>query len=326
MNTAVLPSFGPRSPSDAPGVYVSLDELMRLRARTTGISFLPRQPVHSILSGRRASRLRGRGLNFEEIRHYQTGDDIRTMDWRVTARTREPHVRVYTEERDRPVLLLVDQRQTMFFGSRRAMKSVVAAEAAALAAWSALGHGDRVGAIVFDDRESVEIVPRRSDSQVQHALAAIVAKNRALSSKTPRDANAGIFDAVLERAARLAVHDFLVCIISDAHGADAQSVRHVTSIAAHNDVLSIFIYDPLESALPNAGRLTVAGREGQLEVDTASAGLRERYRSVFAEQTSQVRELSRARQIPVLTLCTAEDVVTQVRRQLGQRLDARSRR
>src|SRR5262249_31912704 len=109
----------------APGVYAELDDLVRLRYRARGYSFLPRQPVHSVLAGRHASRLRGRGLNCEEIRHYLPGDDIRTMDWRVTARTREPHVRVYTEERDRPTLVLVDQRQSMFFGSKRAMKSVV---------------------------------------------------------------------------------------------------------------------------------------------------------------------------------------------------------
>ena len=110
-----------------PGVYVELDQLVRLQYRASGFSFLPRQPVHSLLAGRRGSRLRGRGLDFEEIRGYLPGDDIRTMDWRVTARTRKPHVRVYTEERDRPVLLVVDQRLGMFFGSRRAMKSVVAA-------------------------------------------------------------------------------------------------------------------------------------------------------------------------------------------------------
>ena len=102
-----------------PGVHTLLD-----------FHFRPRQPVHSLLAGRHASRLRGRGLAFEELRPYLPGDDIRTMDWHVTARTGKPHVRVYTEEKDRPVLLVVDQRQNMFFGSKRAMKSVAAAEAA----------------------------------------------------------------------------------------------------------------------------------------------------------------------------------------------------
>ena len=122
--------------------------------------------MHSILAGRHASWLRGRGLNFEEICRYLPGDDIRHMDWRMTARMRKPHVRVYSEERDRPVLLVIDQRQNMFFGSRRAMKSVVAAEVSALAAWRVLQAGDRVGALVFADAKVVEIPPQRSEQQV----------------------------------------------------------------------------------------------------------------------------------------------------------------
>jgi uncharacterized protein (DUF58 family) len=101
-----------RSPgvTGAPGVYAERDDLMRLRFKAAGFSFLPRQPIHSVLAGRHASRLRGRGLNFEELRGYLRGDDPRHIDWKVTARTGKPHVRVYTEEKDRTVWLLVDQR------------------------------------------------------------------------------------------------------------------------------------------------------------------------------------------------------------------------
>ena len=84
-----------------PGVYVDLDELIALEHKARSVSFLPRQPVHSLLSGRYASRMRGRGLNFEEIRDYRPGDDVRTIDWKVTARLQKPHVRVFNEERDR---------------------------------------------------------------------------------------------------------------------------------------------------------------------------------------------------------------------------------
>src|SRR5262249_54987614 len=133
------------------GVYASVEQLVALKSRARGFSFLPRQPVHSLLAGRHASRLRGRGLNFDEIRRYQPGDDIRQIDWKVTARTRKTHSRVYTEERERTTLLLVDQRLSMFFGSVRSMKSVTAAEAAALAAWRVLSQQDRVGAVVFND-------------------------------------------------------------------------------------------------------------------------------------------------------------------------------
>ena len=125
--------------SPAPGVYADLDELTR-SAGVVGSSG-PRQPVTSVLSGRYASRLRGRGLNFEELRGYLPGDDIRHMDWKVTARTRKPHVRVYAEDKDRIVLLIVDQRQNMFFGTKERLKSVTAAKLAALAAWRAIDVG-----------------------------------------------------------------------------------------------------------------------------------------------------------------------------------------
>src|SRR5210317_256825 len=162
------------------GVYAQLDELVRLQHKASGFSFLPRQPVHSILSGRHASKLRGRGLNFEELRDYLPGDDTRNIDWKVTARTRTPYVRVYTEEKDRPVWLLIDQRVTMFFGSQRRMKSVVAAEVAAISAWRVLSVGDRVGALVFDDSEISVIPPHRSRERVMQILKQVVDKNHAL--------------------------------------------------------------------------------------------------------------------------------------------------
>jgi uncharacterized protein (DUF58 family) len=180
------------------GVYADLDALVRLQFQARGFSFLPHQPVHSLLAGRHASRLRGRGLNFEGIRRYLPGDDIRTMDWHITARTRKPHIRVYTEERDRPVLLVVDQRLSMFFGSQRAMKSVVAAEVAALAAWRALAGGDRVGALVFNDLDSVEITPQRSRRQVLRLLQAVVEKNHALRVDAPIQPCPAILHGVLE--------------------------------------------------------------------------------------------------------------------------------
>jgi uncharacterized protein (DUF58 family) len=149
------------TPLDA-GVYVDLEHLIALEQKGRKVSLLPRQPVHSLLSGRYASRMRGRGLNFEEIRDYRTGDDVRSIDWKVTARLQSPHVRVFNEERDRQGLLVVDQRLSMFFGSRRAMKSVTAAEIAATLAWRILNVGDRVGGIVFNDRDIEEVRPQRS--------------------------------------------------------------------------------------------------------------------------------------------------------------------
>ncbi len=136
---------------EASGAYTSVDELVGLEATARDLTFLRKAPVRRLLAGRHESRMRGRGLSFEELREYLPGDDIRTIDWRVTARTGKPVVRVYDEEKDRPALVIVDQRINMFFGSRRAMKSVAAAEVAALCAWRITALGDRVGGFVFGD-------------------------------------------------------------------------------------------------------------------------------------------------------------------------------
>jgi uncharacterized protein (DUF58 family) len=263
-------------------------------------------------------------MNFEEIRRYLPGDDIRNMDWHVTARTRKPHVRVYTEERDRPVLLVVDQRQNMFFGSQRAMKSVVAAEATALAAWRTLQAGDRVGALVFDDQDVVEIVPQHSERQILRILQTVERKNHALRVDAARRPRPEMLNRVLERATRVALHDYLVCLIGDASGADADSVRHITVLSAHNDVLTVFIYDPLESALPDAGRLVTADGGLQLEVDTSDRRLRERFHDEFEQRLARIHELSRQREIPVLPLSTAESVEAQLRTLLGARAQKKS--
>src|SRR5262244_213543 len=219
-----------------PGIYVDLESLIALEHGARGVSFKPRQPVRSLLSGRYASRLRGRGLNFEEIRDYRPGDDVRSIDWKVTARLQAPHVRVFNEERDRPALLLVDQRLAMFFGTRLAMKSVAAADVAATAAWRILAAGDRVGGIVFNDGAAVELKPQRSRRNVLRLLDAIVAQNQALGVGRGIAADPSALNRALRQAERLALHDAVVLLISDFDGADAETRHIVGAMARHNDV------------------------------------------------------------------------------------------
>lgn len=302
-----------------PGVYVTLDELTAFQHRARGFSFLPRQPIQSLLAGRHASRLRGRGLNFEEIRRYLPGDDVRQIDWKATLRTRKTCSRVYTEERERTVLLLVDQRITMFFGSVKNMKSVTAAQAAALAAWCVLAQKDRIGALVFNDTEIAETRPQRSRSTVMRILQAVSEKNHALGLDAGIRANPAMFNEVLRRCERLAKHDCLICIVSDGSGHDDESRRLLTRIAQHNDVLFAFVHDPLETELPDAGSLVFGDGRLQLEVDTGSRKLRDRFRETFAEQREAGRKFLLQRETPVLPLSTASDVTEQLRHQLGSR-------
>lgn len=306
-------------PGSEVGVYVTLEGLAALRHRATGFSLLPRQPVTSLLAGGHASKLRGRGLDFDEIRKYLPGDDPRTIDWKVTARTRQPHSRVYTEERERPVLLVVDQRIGMFFGSVKFVKSVVAAEAAALIAWRTVAVKDRVGGIVFSDAELAEVRPQRTRAAVMRLLRALTDQNRALRANSDTKPNTGALNDALRHAARLATHDHLVVLITDAGGAAPETRELLTTIARHNDVLVAFVFDPLEADLPNEGALVVSDGARQMEIDTASAGLRTGFRNEFAEHRAAAKRFLLTREVAVLPLRTDADVADQIARALGTR-------
>jgi uncharacterized protein (DUF58 family) len=304
------------------GAHVSISELVGLRREGRGFSFLPRQPLRSLLAGVHSSRLRGRGLDFDELRAYQPGDDIRDIDWKVTARMREPYSRVYTEERDRATLVLVDQRVNMFFGSRLQMKSVAAAHAAALCVWRVLAQGDRPGAIVFDDADQVEIRPRRSRARAMAILEATCRMNQALRAEGGERSAPEQLNRVLRRAVRLATHDHLVVLVSDLDGADDETTGLLRRIARHNDVLVALVYDPLERQLPEASQLVVSDGRLQLEFDASDGALRAEFERAFQERLDTGRKELHKRNIPLLPLCTAEPVATQVRSLLGQGLPA----
>jgi uncharacterized protein (DUF58 family) len=300
-----------------PGVYVDLEELIALEHRDRRVSFLPKQPVHSLLSGRFASRMRGRGLNFEEIRNYRPGDDVRLIDWKVTARLQKPHVRVFDEERDRQVLLVVDQRLSMFFGSRLSMKSVTAARAAAIGAWRVLDVGDRVGAIVFNDSDVVEIRARRSRATVLQVLSAVVAQNRALGVGRSLVSAPAMLNAALDHAERRALHDAAVIIVSDFDGADDVTRRMVGSMTRHNDVIALLVHDPLQSDLPPSARMTVTDGELQITLDVGRDSVRRSISQATLERLKGVFAWTQELGVPVLPLSAAEETAPQLRRLLG---------
>ena len=167
-------------------IFISLDELLKMEHLARGFSFLAaRQKVRSILGGKHASKLRGRGLDFEEVRSYVAGDDIRNIDWKVTARTQKTHSRVYSEEKEKPALIVVDQSKSMFFGSQKSTKAVVAAKLAALASFRVLKEGDRVGGVVFADKGIDIIYPKRDRRNILRFLEKIVERNHELKDSRP---------------------------------------------------------------------------------------------------------------------------------------------
>ncbi len=297
-----------------PEVYATLRDLVGLQHDAHGFSFLPRHAIQSLLSGRHRSRLRGRGLDFDEVRKYVAGDDIRNIDWRVTARVGTTHSKVFTEERERPVLLIVDQCSSMFFGSQVYLKSVIAAHAAALAAWRTLEVGDRVGGIVFDDQHLDYVAPKRDRRSVQRILHLVATRNQALGPRAPETKRNQLL-AALRQAQQLVTHDYLIVVISDFQGFDTEVMKALIQLTRHNDVIAARVTDPVEEKLPETDLVLTDG------VFQTSLERRKRAHSFFQKQQLQIQDhlftqLSRYG-IPVLNLDTGEAVSVQLRNTVG---------
>lgn len=304
------------SPVD-PRIHVTRAQLRALEFKARKLRFLPRQPASSVLNGRHASRLRGRGLNFEELRGYLPGDDPRSIDWKVTARTGEPHVRVYSEERDRPAFILVDQRMSMFFGTRHNMKSVTAAEAAAVAAFRILDQGDRVGGIVFCDEVISEVRPQRSRKAIDQLLLAIERANGLLHADAPVKEAPLPLNTPLRSLARIAKRDHLVIVISDFDGIDDKTSDLVGRISKHNDLILCPVTDPVSTDVPTD--MTLAVSDGQLQVvlDTRDGKTHQQLQNYASGRLAAIMEWQRKFGVPVLPLSAGGDTVSQIQQLTG---------
>lgn len=287
------------------GAYVELKDLIALRFPARQLRLSRRKRALSLLAGPNKTNFRGRGIDFEEVRAYQSGDDIRTIDWRVTARTGNAHTKLFREERERPVLIVVDQRSTMFFGSTCCFKSVLAAHIASLMAWSALHRGDRVGGLIFDDRGHREIRPRRSRKNVLALLSECVSYNRQLPGEAADSATS--FGEMLNKLRHIARPGASLFLISDFHGADSQTAReNLFELAKHTELSAVLCGDRLEGELPRAGTYAVTDGRQRSELHTGNRQLAKRYRDNYLAQRQALEHDMRRLGIPLLTAATSD--------------------
>lgn len=306
-------SLDPSQP--AQGATVDLNRLLALRFPARQLDIRRRRRALAQLSGGQRSNFRGRGIEFEEVRGYQAGDDIRAIDWRVTARTGSAHTKMFHEERERPVLLVVDQRPGMQFGSRHCFKSVLAAELAALIAWSALAINERVGGLLMRAGNHWEMRPRNSRRTVLALLSAL-AEAQPLS-QPPGDSE-GRFAELLRSARRVARPGTSVFLISDFEGAGQQQAREeMFQLARHTEITAIHCSDPLEASLPPPGQYAVTDGRGRIELDTATGPLQERFAREYAEHLDAQRENLQRLGIPFLTASTTQAPLTLLRKFYG---------
>ncbi|QIZ76537.1 DUF58 domain-containing protein [Ferrimonas lipolytica] len=253
-------------------IHVDMPQLQQLKFQAQGLSFVSKRKIKRQPLGQHRSSLHGRGLNFEELRQYQHGDDIRTMDWKATLRTSKPHVRVFSEERDRDLLIVLDQRQAMFFGSTGKTKSVIAAELAALSMWIATQQGDRTGLLVFSDSSSRQLQPKRNQRHQTQLLQQITAYNQSLSV-APLTHQAAPTASHLHQVLAQCNGASLVLLICDPNDWDDDTFAALKLLLQQHQVVLCHVADPLEQQLPADANLILSNGLEQIQVDGNDSAL-----------------------------------------------------
>lgn len=303
-----------------PEVVTTLPDLLRFEYLVQAGHLLPAHPVYSLLTGRHASKLRGRGLDFEEVRLYVPGDNIRNIDWHVTARTGKTHSKVFNEEKERPTFIVLDQTSRLFFGSQRYVKSVIAAHAAALSAFYTIKRGDRVGGIVFNEAGHDQVPPRRSKAAVEYLLQCIVHRNEQLPLRTTIGNNTPFLNKILHLTQTTVTHDYVITIISDFSNIDEETKERLRQLSYHNDVILLQVYDPFEANLPD-GKLVLGDGNRQIAWHNRQRQAGQRYREAFTQWQQNITALFRHTRIPIVFFNTTQPVEDQVRQSMSLLMD-----
>ncbi len=291
------------------------EDTSALMKRVAGIRLLTVRLVNEQLAGDYHSSFKGQGIEFDEVRPYVPGDDVRAIDWNVTARSGAPHIKRFAEERELTVIFLVDVSGSQAFGSVRRTKSELAALLTCILAMAAVQNADKVGLINFNDQIEKTIPPRKGRTAVMRLVRDVLAAERTTRQGTDIAAALRYLNTVQKRRA-------LVFLISDFQDRDFADELRTT--AQRHDLVALAIEDPREANLPKAGLIEVQDPEtGDLVLlDTGSAWVRDQFAAAAREERAQLTQTFRRYGIDHLFLSTADDddrTVHALRRLFNQR-------
>lgn len=301
-------------------VSVSLKSLINMAKPAAGLN-LHRLTIRAQQSGGYLSAFKGRGMEFDETRLYQPGDDIRSIDWRVTARTGKTHTKLFREEREKPVFISVDDRPAMHFATRGVFKSVQAKKLAALLAWIANRQGDRIGGQVFSSTACCELKPQNGKHSVLHFLNALIKDEEAFENNIPHYSGENNF-TLAQVLARLSKHTkpgSLVYIISDFRGINDQVENYLLKLSEHCDVVLILVYDPLEKGLAAEGRYRFTNEQKEVVIDTSDTLRLTNYRLRFDERLIKLKRIALRPGIALIQCSTQDDPILRLRQPVESR-------
>lgn len=322
MSTAAATIWPHKAPASAdPGALARVEpQAKELMALARSASLLPSwaRSIRAHQAGGYLSALKGRGMEYDESRPYQAGDDFRTLDWRVTARTGKPHTKVFREERERPVYICADFSPSMLFATRGVFKSVQAARAAALLAWKAQQSSDRIGGLVFSGDTHFELPPEGGKPAVIRFVKKLVEAAKLPGDSAARS-NANSLPKAIARLKRMAKPGSLIFVLSDFRDMTEACESDIAHLARHNDVTLVFVYDPFEAALPDdhvSGRVSDGNSELQITLGRDRAN--RRYAENFTARAERIAKLCRDYRILFSKLATTDDPLGVLQRVLGR--------
>lgn len=285
------------------GVTTELSELIALQQFARAVRYRPDQRASR--AGNHLSKRRGRGMDFAEVRNYQAGDEIRHMEWRITARTGKPHIKLYQEERERPVVLVADFNPSMYFGSRHAFKSVLAARLAAMLAWTAIKQGDWVGGIFFSSNKHNEYTPRAREAGVLALINALCDYTRSIHSEP--STSKSLLHA-LQRLCRVARPGSILVIISDFYQFDTECSQLLTRLRSQSDVLAYHVCDLLELAPPKPHHYAVTNGHEEILLDTTNHDVHNAYQQRCDDRMTNLQQQFKRLNIPLIRLTSEDDI------------------
>ncbi len=308
MKTETIDNSSTQNSHDLPAdIAVNRDDLIALRNSAHGLTLILDQKSGSALTGQHQSRFRGRGMDYLESRHYQAGDDVRNFDWRVTARTSQPHIKLYVEEREQPVFVLVDLSASMSLASQGAFKSVIAARITTILGWITIAQSDRIGGLVYrSPNEYLELKPqggRQGILRLIDFLAQLGEPHTDFDNE-----HAGLPDSILQRISHMATHGAQVIIISDFFYPSPRSHEYLEKLKYHNNVLAIQVVDPLELAAPPAGEYGVSDGLISWRMNLEGHRQQQSLKAVLNTRQQQIKKAFYNLDIPLLQVLTNDDI------------------
>lgn len=289
-----------RTSQSVTGVYTSLRDLINLRYRL-GPELSSGKTSTNLQPGQKASKIRGSGLDFAEVRVYQPGDDVRSIDWKVSARKQKVHTKLFHEEKERPVLVFVDQTQSMFFGSGVRLKSIAAAELGALEIWRAVENGERIGGAIATNEEVILAKPRHGTTAATKMLFHIAEANRSLTRETFKRISAS---EAVANLLNISKQRFKIVIVSDFQGFPNDWEEIVKRLARKNYLDLVHIYDPIEETLPPPGRYAISDGKENAIFSSGDPDLSDEYEKAFNQKKSRLSQLAKLNSITYRNIST----------------------